>query len=178
VDWFQRFFAVAWAFVFAVAVQHGSSAADAGEFSDSARESSFSDVTSHRGRPAIVDVRILERDLSLPPESRTQRYFVEVEKILNGWVPASVLAVTHSLTGDPDSGLALRVGACVRVVLVELPDGSYRVVSARPSRPDDLHDPLPPPLALLPEDSPPIDDFPVAKADVHPRGGLRWSGIH
>ena len=104
-------------------------------------------------RPATVEGRVVQREPWPAAGSGEARFLVEVEEVLNGWLPSSVVVVTVA-EASPDLAL-FRDGAGLHLVVVERPDGSYRVRSARPLiRSDPDSDPFPPPMAVTPREQP------------------------
>jgi uncharacterized protein YkwD len=108
-------------------------------------------------RPVTAEARVVRREPWPPPGAGAARYLVEVEEILAGFVPAPVMVVSveESSAAAPHFG----AGARLHLVLLELPNGEYRVRSARrlPADRDVPHDPQPRPLAFIPAQPLPWD---------------------
>jgi uncharacterized protein YkwD len=115
---------------------------------------------------------IVEAHLLGPEPSAEGAWLIQVEEVLNGSVPGSVLAIDGLVAemaalGDP-AGEAARL----RLVLTPGDGGRYRVLSAHRSPEVDpaLADPLPPPLAVTPPVAAlhPGEGFPEPKAAPAP----------
>ena len=92
--------------------------------------------------PALLDVRVLDTVAWPGPDATDGAFLVEVRETLNGWVPATVLVVRC----DGSCSL-LDPGLDLRVVVRQVEDGSYEVLSVRETPPsDEVHDPMPAPL--------------------------------
>jgi uncharacterized protein YkwD len=104
--------------------------------------------------PAVIDARVVQREPWPPEGSGSSLFLVDLDEILNGWVPASSIVVRIEDTARISS--LFRRGHELRLVVTEQPDGTYRVLSARPANRDTAmdHDPLPPPLAITPFEAP------------------------
>jgi len=91
----------------------------------------------------IVDARLLA-----PDPSADGTWLVQVEEVQNGTVPGSVLSVTGLGPEMVSLGAPSHRGQRLRLVLVEGPGASYRVLSAHASPEVDpaLADPFPPAL--------------------------------
>jgi len=106
------------------------------------------------GDPAVLDVRVLDTVAWPAPEATEAAVLVEVRETLNGWVPATVLIVRC----DGSYG-RLEPGADLRVAVRPLEDGSYELLSARPTPRQGAHlERMPPPLVARPPDTPATPD--------------------
>ena len=93
-------------------------------------------------RPVVLQGKVLADN------GAADRWLVEVERLLNGWAPATVILVAP----DTSAGDLFAEGRRLHLVVTPLPDGSYVVLASRPL-PDrqPAPDPLPEPIAVLPD---------------------------
>jgi uncharacterized protein YkwD len=100
---------------------------------------------------AVLRARVLGREASLPSDSPTPVFVVEVLEIRNGWVSASTILVQCTDQSERSNGCHwLETGSEVHLVVRGSAYGEFELVSARPWPRQELHDPLPPPIAVTP----------------------------
>ena len=111
------------------------------------------DVRAQGAASVSVEKPIVEARLLAPEPSVEGAWLIQVEDVLNGSVPGSVLAIDGLAAEMAALGNPAGEAARLRLVLTPGDGGGYRVLSAHLSPEVDpaLADPLPPPLAVAPE---------------------------